>query len=300
MRRLVLVAAVAAAVLAVSATAHEDEKVSEMRAKVDEARAKLADAARQMGEATREQFAVKPDRAFMGVLIAHQGEDGVIVGGVTPDSGADAAGLQAGDLITGINGESLTGPEATGRRLREILDTVSPGDAITLAIRRDGELSEVDVTTAAHGVFQFDMPDFDWVSNKNWSQPIIALRSRFARSKSDLALVDVGEDLGDYFGVDAGVLVLDTPAKSDLKPGDIIKRVDGADVASSEEAYRLLQGDGEGEELSVEIRRKNRSVDVTLAPLVSKPSGSFLFRSHAGDVVDVEVETQEANAVRAP
>ena len=37
------------------------------------------------------------------------------------------------------------------------------------------------------------------------------------------------------------MLVLDTPAKSELKPGDILKRIDGAAVSSARDAYRLLR-----------------------------------------------------------
>jgi len=61
-----------------------------------------------------------------------------------------------------------------------------------------------------------------------------------AHGKGGLQLVDIGEDLGKYFGVDAGVLVLDVPPGSALKPGDILRRIDDADIGNAREAYRLL------------------------------------------------------------
>ena len=292
MRKLVLMAAIA---LAVTATAHDEEEFAEMRAKMTQARAKMADAAKQIAEVTRRQFASKPDRAFLGVLIADQDEQGVAVGGVTPDSGAEVAGVLADDLIVKIDGQVLTGLDRPGEKLREVLDEVSPGDTVELVILRDGESSDVDVTTTAYGddrMLHIGLGDFDWVPKNGWSEPFTALRSRFGRPAEDLRLVDIGEDLGDYFGVDAGVLVLDTPAKSDFRPGDIIKRVNGADVGSSEEAYRLLRSDAD-EQVNVQVRRKNRSMDVAVAPLAPNSRTFFMgSREDDGDEVHEAVEIE--------
>lgn len=293
MRKLIFALAVA---LGATAVAHEDEALAETRAKLADARAKLAEAAREMAEATREQFVHRSDRAMLGVLIADQDEQGVIVGGVAPDGGAEAAGVLAGDVITGINGEPLTGLDRPGERLREILDDVESGDPVNVVILRDGELSDIEVVTTdvyrGDLVPRFDF-DFNWLPRVDVPGRVIALRDRFEHRDSDLKLADIGEDLGDYFGVDAGVLVLDTPSNSDLRPGDILKRIDDADVGSSAEAYRLLAGEGDA---AVEVRRKNRSVDLTVAKH-SRRSGVFVLKSRDGgdeEDVEVHVEVEEA------
>ena len=292
MRKLICVLAVA---LAATAVAHEDETLAETRAKLADARAKLAEAAREMAEATREQFVHRSDRAMLGVLIADQDEQGVTVGGVAPDGGAEAAGVLAGDVITGINGEPLTGLDRPGERLREILDDVESGDPVNVVILRDGELSDIEVVTTdvyrGDLVPRFDF-DFNWLPRVDVPGRVIALRDRFEHRESDLKLADIGEDLGDYFGVDAGVLVLDTPSNSDLRPGDILKRIDDADVGSSAEAYRLLAGEGEA---AVEVRRKNRSVDLTVAKHSRR--GVFVLKSgDSGDEEDVEVHVEVEEA----
>lgn len=251
-----------AVALAASAAAHDDDASAETRAALEDAHDRLAAAARVVTEATPEAFAGGPDRAMLGVLIAYEGEQGVLVGSVTPGGGAEAAGVVADDVITGINGEPLTGLDNPGKRLREILDDVASGDPVSLVILRDGESSEVEVVTAnAH---PGDLvPYFDLERPPRYvPTPDMGLRDRFEPRADDLKLVDIGEDLGAYFGVDAGVLVVDTPANSELRPGDILKRIDDADVGSSAEAYRLLAGDGEA---PVEVRRRNRSVDLTVA-----------------------------------
>ena len=306
MTKLICVLAVA---LAATAVAHEDETLAETRAKLADARAKLAEAAREMAEATRKQFVHRSDRAMLGVLIEDQDERGVTVGGVAPDGGAEAAGVLAGDVITGINGEPLTGLDRPGERLRDILDDVASGDPVNVVILRDGELSEIEVvTTDAYRAdlvprFDFDF-DFDWLPRVDVPGRVMAFRDRFERREDDLRLVDIGEDLGEYFGVDAGVLVLDTPAKTDLRPGDIIKRIDGADIGSAAEAYRLLEGDGEA---AVEVQRKTNggvgimrrhgSVSLTVDKRPRR-GGAFGFRSRVGaeeqEDVEVHVEVREA------
>lgn len=292
MRKLIFALAVA---LGATAVAHEDETLAETRAKLADARAKLAEAAREMAEATREQFVHRSDRAMLGVLIADQDEQGVTVGGVAPDGGAEAAGVLAGDVITGINGEPLTGLDRPGERLREILDDVESGDPVNVVILRDGELSDIEVVTTdvyrGDLVPRFDF-DFNWLPRVDVPGRVIALRDRFEHRESDLKLADIGEDLGDYFGVDVGVLVLDTPSNSDLRPGDILKRIDDADVGSSAEAYRLLAGEGEA---AVEVRRKNRSVDLTVAKHSRR--GVFVLKSgDGGDEEDVEVHVEVEEA----
>ena len=293
MKRLIGVLAVA---MTTTAGAQDEDALAGTRASLEDARARLAEAAREVAEATREQFAARADRAMIGVLIADQDERGVLVGGVTPDGGAEAAGVLADDVITGINGEPLTGLDRPGQRLREILEDVTSGDPVNLVILRDGELSEVEVvTTKAYRADLVPHFDFDWLPRVDMPARVMSLRDRFERRANELKLVDIGEDLGDYFGVDAGVLVLDTPANSDLRPGDILKRIDDADVGSSDEAYRLLAGDGDA---VVEVRRKNRSVDLAVARH-SRREGVFVLRSgHGGEEheeeVEVEVEVREA------
>ena len=169
---------------------------------------------------------------------------------------------------------------------------MASGDPVNVVILRDGELSEVEVVTTkayrADLVPRFDF-DFDWLPRVDVPARVMAFRDRLDGRADDLQLVDIGEDLGDYFGVDAGVLVLDTPTNSDFRPGDILKRIDDADVGSSAEAYRLLSGDGEA---AVEVRRKNRSVDLTVAKHSRRP-GVFMFRSRdGGDEEDVEVHVE--------
>jgi S1-C subfamily serine protease len=64
-----------------------------------------------------------------------QAEDGAFVVEVVPDSGADAAGIEQGDVILSVDGEAITSNEQLG----EIVQGHSPGDTIEIVVERGGE-----------------------------------------------------------------------------------------------------------------------------------------------------------------
>lgn len=260
--------------------AERRERMAAAREGMAEARERMAEAAREMAEAVREaelrdHFDLVEryrhgDRAFLGVLISEQGEHGITVAGLSPDGGAEKAGVVEDDVIVAINGESLVGDDEPVDVLHEILEDVAPGDAVELVVLRDDETIPLEVVTTAP-VSDFRMAarhlgrvgrdlgrDFDF----EWRERRPARLDR--RERGGLRLADIGEDLGDYFGVDAGVLVLDTPAKSAFMPGDILKRIDGAAVSSAADGHRLLRR--LTEDAQAEVRRKNRKVMVDVSP----------------------------------
>jgi S1-C subfamily serine protease len=64
-----------------------------------------------------------------------QADEGAFVVEVAPDSGADAAGVEQGDVILSVDGEAITSND----RLGEIVQGHSPGDTIEIVIERGGE-----------------------------------------------------------------------------------------------------------------------------------------------------------------
>jgi S1-C subfamily serine protease len=64
-----------------------------------------------------------------------QAEEGAFVVEVVPDSGADVAGIEQGDVILSVDGEAITSNEQLG----EIVQGHSPGDSIEIVVERGGE-----------------------------------------------------------------------------------------------------------------------------------------------------------------
>ena len=234
------------------------------------------------------------DGAMLGVVI-RDADEGVHVDGVTPDSGAEAAGIRVDDVIVAINGKALDAESQPGQTVREVMADVAPGDAVAIAFVRDGEERDVEVIATARPHPAKSIP---WRMARP-SGPDGFFRAlhdaphhRFHEEQPELELVDIGEDLGKYFGVDAGVLVLDTPPGSNLKPGDILRRIDDADIRNAEEAYRLLAD--LDEDATASIRRENRSRNVKVEPVERESShfNTFILRGHEGGGQEIEEEIE--------
>ncbi len=80
---------------------------------------------------------VRREKAVLGVKLGYalNGEDGALVENVIDGSGADRAGVQAGDLITSIDGESLKSQSEAIERLKGFL----AGQRVDVGIVRDGK-----------------------------------------------------------------------------------------------------------------------------------------------------------------
>ena len=81
-------------------------------------------------------------RSRSGMWYYSDGTRCVLVEKVMPGSAAEAAGIQAGDLILKIGEKQI----ASGEELSSAIGEYKPGDKATLTIQRDGKESTVEVT----------------------------------------------------------------------------------------------------------------------------------------------------------
>jgi aminopeptidase N len=102
-------------------------------------------AGKAAGEAAQQPTQPGSRRVSVGTVpdFAYGGT-GVRIGSVVPDSPAAAAGLQAGDVLTAIDGEAVANLQAYS----DLLKTLEPGQTATLTIERDGAELAVDVLLA--------------------------------------------------------------------------------------------------------------------------------------------------------
>ena len=86
------------------------------------------------------------DVAFLGVgqAAVENNADGVLVGSISANSPASAAGIREGDVITTVNGDKVS----TFADIRARIQTAKPGDVFEMKITRDGQSQTVKATLA--------------------------------------------------------------------------------------------------------------------------------------------------------
>jgi len=263
-----LVATCALLLCAATAFAQDAGRESEL----EQARQQLEDAARRIAELTGGgvdfelalpgRGAWTPPRAVLGVGIEDD-DQGVRVIGVTPGGGADAAGVQTGDIISAMDGASLSAGE--GRSPAEVLvaqmRNVDPGDTVALTILRNGQPIEVEVEARPA------MPQMFGFRARPGGPPGPATRDARPfdftmpmRRWADMELVELSPGLGAYFGTETGVLVVRAPSDAmlGLQDGDVILEIGGRTPMGVGHALRILGSFEPGEELELTIMREQR------------------------------------------
>lgn len=95
--------------------------------------------------ATSRPRKVGAERAVMGIRTGEVTDQGAPISSVTTGMPADKAGLKASDVILKVAGSVL----AAGQSVSELLAEKSPGDKVSVVVRRKGEEQEFQVTLTA-------------------------------------------------------------------------------------------------------------------------------------------------------
>ena len=201
------------------------------------------------------------DSAYLGVSLVSD-EAGVLVEDVVPESPAAEAGLEAGDLLHGIDGEAVGSPLEAARMIRAL----EAGSEITLDIERDGEAMSLAATIGsrpaiadAEGMrrtpesFRFRM---------DGGQPLLGVE--YLDLNAEIA---VERDLA----LDEGALILnvmpDSPAEAaGLLVDDVVIAVEGDPVDARRTLRERLLAYDPGETLQLELLRAGEAheLEVTL------------------------------------
>ncbi|MBI5802788.1 MAG: M6 family metalloprotease domain-containing protein [Verrucomicrobia bacterium] len=95
--------------------------------------------------ATSRPRKIGAQRAVMGIRTGEVTDEGAPVSSITSGMPADKAGLKTGDMIVKVAAATV----AAGQSVSDLLADKSPGETVTVVIRRKGEAQEFQVTLAA-------------------------------------------------------------------------------------------------------------------------------------------------------
>lgn len=246
--------------------------------------------------------AFAPGRPRLGISIdprqaSSDDAEGALVTDVLEDGPADRAGLREGDVITSVDGSSLTTPFSADveedfdlddsvpvQRLLALTRQLEPGETIEVEYLRDGQrqttMVEVEELSGRWGDFSMTAPssfrmrvgpdqEAHFFGDRGSSVVPGSGRSAFflrdGMHADGLELAEVNPGLGEYFGTDEGVLVLETGRSSGLglEAGDVVVRIGARDVTTPERFRRILSSYGDDEDIDFHVLRDGDEIVVT-------------------------------------
>ena len=197
--------------------------------------------------------------AGMAAALHLPNTDGALVADAEPDGPAAKAGLQAGDVVTAVDGHAVKSP----RELARLIGDLHPNRAATLTLRRDGAERQVQVTLG-------ELRDTRQAATEQQDQ----------RQGIGVALQGLTPELRQQLGVAAKVngavvtAVRPGSAAEDagLRPGDVILGVGGHDVADAQAAGRALsEAVRQGGAVALRVMRDGHNAFVAVQP--ARPNG---------------------------
>jgi len=167
-------------------------------------------------------------------LSQHFGEpDGVLIGDIIPDSPAERAGLQSGDLVIEFEGR----PVRDAGSFRSRIASTGVGEEVDLTVVRDGKRMEKTLTLAERPTELASAPEA--------AQPEEA---EATKTELGISVQNLTEELAEQFGLTGqrGVLVSEVQpgspaARVGLEPGVLIKKVNGKDVTTVKAFQNAVQ-----------------------------------------------------------
>jgi len=258
-------------------------------------------------EVTRENFSKFGLRDVRGVAVEK----------VADKSPAQAAGVQAGDVIVKFNGEDVT----SARKLTRLVGEVDPEHQATLTVLRGGREQNITVTIGKrpmpefnNGNFQINMPDmgnmklpdlkslpqmqnlpdfqnmpdlqnmpngqfrsFSLPDGQGWAWSSVP-----GGRQIGIGITPLTKQLAEHFRVDSGVMVTEvrenTPAaKAGLRAGDIILKAGGRTVMNQADLMRALDEKKDGD-IQLTIDRNGSRQTISVTPEPAK-GGNSLFQT---------------------
>lgn len=275
------------------------ERMNALAARMAALSAKLGDEA----NASALRYLADSRQGMLGVAVRHE-KDGTKVVAVSPGSPAERAGVKVGDVITAISARSMTFHGATPaedlERLRvgEPVELTVQRNGKTLHLKATPERFSSDdwratvraaQLAAQQATAEVQSPEFtqriQQTIDDAMKSAAIARKNAFAAREAaikagardhgwavftspwwGLNLAPLNPDLGRYFGVDKGALVLSRDASRypAIQPGDVITAVDGKGIARPEDVFRAARGTPKGDTVQLTVRRHDKPVTLAL------------------------------------
>ena len=200
-------------------------------------------------------------RGYLGVDISDVDQDmadalkldkvrGAIVQQVRENTGAQKAGVQAGDVILEVNGKKIENASA----LQRIIANIDPGKRVELTVWRSGAKKKLRVKLG-------ERPDAERMAEKEQGK----------ESKLGLQVETLTEEIARQLGCEneKGVVVAwvdpnGPAAEKGIRRGDLIQRIGRQKIASVKEYNKAVKDLKPGEAVMLLVKRQDRAFFVAI------------------------------------
>ncbi|GAA4534268.1 DegQ family serine endoprotease [Chelativorans composti] len=156
---------------------------------------------------------------------------GALITNIAKDSPAEKAGIEPGDIVVSVDGKQVDTPESLDYRLATLplgstarIDVLRNGETKTLSllIEKASEGQGVELLIEGRGPFAGAK-----VSDLT---PALIQRMRLPVNRTGVVITDIARN--------------SPAARVGLRPGDIIRELNGETITSAEQLKRIAEGDG--------------------------------------------------------
>lgn len=215
---------------------------------------------------------------------------GILVVDITADSPADKAGLRGGDVLSTVDGQDIrlggdiivAIDNQSMRAMEDLLSYLEErkavGDSIQLSVIRDGKPQNIDLELGPRPSQEAEAtyPQDQGLTEEQQQRPSLgingvnmtpelAVRMNLTQSQKGFLVEDIiSGGPADLAGIRGGYKVANINSSEFKLGGDIITKIDEADVDSIEDILLYLDNKSVGDNVQLQVIRDNQEIKVPL------------------------------------
>jgi serine protease Do len=185
------------------------------------------------------------------LLKAYGASSGVFVQSVNPGGPAAKAGMQAADIITGVNGQPLK----DGDQLVQTISAAQPGTSVSLKVLRDGKPVEVSVRIGDRAEIVAD--------NGSGKQSAEAEEGEATHARLGVNVQTLTDSDREQMGLKTGGVVIASVEPSSfaedigLQKGDVLVEINRQHVTSAADVRNIMQSAKPGQAMAFKLMRNS-------------------------------------------
>jgi S1-C subfamily serine protease len=241
--------------------------------------------------------------------------EGALITEVTPDSPADASGLQAGDQILSVDGQDVGLESGLG----DLISAYEPGDQVSLEVKSaDGETRQVTVTLGEHpeedglaylGVFYKPGGMFRFKEKRIPFGEPLEPGDEGLMPFFEFGIPGKGMPLEKLEGLASGAVIREVVENSPgetagLQVGDVITEVNDDPISSPDDLVEIVSSSKPGDEITLTVVRESEEelgIDLVLGEHPDDPDKAYLgITIEVFFKIDIEVEGEDGSSFDFP